>query len=219
MPSRRLPPILLALSIIGTALIILCGNASASSGLTGPSPDYRSRVDQVDPLRVGLRFRPETGARVRGGRLASITGADLAGTEAVLGTILSSIPGARLEPRFPAAEAKLEEMRRRAQERTRRDATDLNLFALLRLPPASSGEAERERLRGLLATLNDAPGVAEAWALPIASPATARPGGGTWRDDPHDPGLLRLCRDTSTLLRPASGPIPPGRSRAGSGKA
>jgi len=130
-------------------------------------PDYRTRVDHVNVDRIGVRFHPDTQARVRGGQLVSLSGRDLSGAA----RIAASIPGAGWEPRFGKPEADLDRMRQLGEERTRQALPDLNLYALLVLPPAESEATGRERLRDLLRELNAASGVAEAWALPVAVPA------------------------------------------------
>lgn len=136
-------------------------------------PAYRTQVEQVDVNRIGIRFVPETAARVREGRLVSLT-ADPAAAEklASVEAIVTAVPGARMERRFPASESDLDQLRSRAIERTRRDVPDLNLFTLVRLPAMADEAAAKERLRALLSALNDADGVAEAWALPIGAPAS-----------------------------------------------
>jgi len=169
-----------ALGLLIVAGLAVDASSAASGGPAGRAhqsslapaagfvPGYRTCVDHVYVDRIGVRFVPETQARVRGGQLISLSGADLSG----VGAIAARIPGSRWEPRFQKSEAELEGMRRLGEARTRQALPDLNLFGLLVLPPAVDETAGRERLRGLLEELNAAPGVLEAWALPIAVPAS-----------------------------------------------
>ena len=177
--SSSLLALLLGLLIAGSPVPTGAAGGGAMSGM-GPAtsaatfvPAYRTQVEQVDLDRVGIRFVEETAARVREGRLVSLT-ADPAAAEklASVEAIVAAIPGARMERRFPASESDLDQMRSRAIERTRRDVPNLNLFALVRLPAMADEAAAKERLRGVLSALNGAEGVAEAWALPIGVPAS-----------------------------------------------
>jgi serine protease len=162
----------------GLAIAIMVFSLSTLAATTSPAfavpaargfvPDYRTTVEHVVLHQVGVRFEAPTQARVRDGRLVSLSGADLSAVEA----IVASIPGALLLPRFSKPEAELDRMRREGEARTRQDLPDLNLFARVDLPPLADEAAAKDRLRGLLAALNAAPGVAEAWALPVAYPAT-----------------------------------------------
>jgi hypothetical protein len=151
--------------------VLAAGFAGRSPAAVHPSgrspdapftPDDRFRTERVELNRIGLRFQPETGARVRAGRLVSLTGADLH----AVADLVASIPGAALGRRFPRSEEELDRDRRIGEARTKQSLPDLNLFALLTLPPAGSDPDGRARLGELLARLNAAPGVAEAWALP-----------------------------------------------------
>ncbi|MBD3337340.1 MAG: S8 family serine peptidase [Candidatus Eisenbacteria bacterium] len=126
-------------------------------------PGYRTQVEDVDAGRIGVRFRPATQARIRSGRLVSLSGRDLSAVDA----IAARIPGAAWEPRFPLPEEELARLTARGEARTLGALPDLNLFALLVLPPAESAAAAQARLQTVLHDLNAAEPVAEAWALPI----------------------------------------------------
>ena len=154
-------------SMLRTALALLAMTGSYPSGAAAanqakPLLGYQTRTENVDSNQIALRFDPGTQARVRGDRLLSLSGTDLATVE----EIRASIPGARWEPRFPLTETQLEALRAEGESRSRQSLPDLSLFALLTLPPAGSEEAARERLGEILQRLNAAPPVAEAWALP-----------------------------------------------------
>lgn len=189
-PWRALFGAALLAALLGS---LPAGPRIASAGnLSGNPPlSYRTLVDNVELNRIGIRFEPATEARVRGGRLVSLSGADLSAAR----RIAFSVPGAQLAPRFPLSEQELDRLRSVGQSRTRQDLPDLNLFALLTLPPAGSEQAGRDRLRTLLHDLNAAPGVAEAWALPVAEPSTATP-----------ISPARISPATRTLLSPSDRP-------------
>ena len=130
-------------------------------------PYYTEMTQGVSTDVVVVHFYEETGARVRGGRVVSLSGADLGGVE----DILASVPGATLAPRFPQAESALDAMRRRGEARLKRPLPDLNLYAEIALPPAGSAEMGEERLADLLSALHATPGVAAAWGEPLTQPA------------------------------------------------
>lgn len=205
--SRRLPFFAHRFGLIAqavTTIAVLAASLTAPSGATtldppagtvdrergrAALPDYRTRTEGVDLDRIGLRFAPETGARVRQGQLVSLRGVDLE----PVADLVASVPGAVLGPRFDLGEATLDELRARGEVRTLGRLPDLNLFALVTLPPASSDAEGRARLADLLAQFNAAPGVVEAWGLArgeVASipttPQTAAlhpgPGAGTTPD-------------------------------------
>ncbi|MEZ4647650.1 MAG: carboxypeptidase regulatory-like domain-containing protein [Candidatus Eisenbacteria bacterium] len=141
-------------------------------------PDYCTRTVGVELDRIGVRFAPETGARVRNGRLVSLGSSGQDADLRAVQDVVSSIPGAVLAPRFDLGEAALDDLRARGEARTLGRLPDLNLFALVILPPAPSESEAQTRLADLLAQLNSAPGVVEAWGLAqgeVASiPATDR---------------------------------------------
>ena len=179
-PCGRVAGVIASLPILAAPLlslvVLLLAGASEAGTLSAPGkspsapcePEYRTMVEHVHLDQIGIRFEPWTGARVRDGRLVSTTGADLSEVRG----ILAGIADARLAPRFARSERDLEGMREIGQDRTRTELPDLRLFARVDLPAAENAAAGRERLRLLLSALNNAPGVAEAWALPIASPSS-----------------------------------------------
>lgn len=121
------------------------------------------RAQEVDPNNIVVRFEPRTGARVRGGQLVSLAGADLSAVEEIRG----SVPGAVWENHFTQGEHRLDALRKLGEDRTRRELPDLNLFARLVLPPLHDDEASLSRLEDLLTQLTKAQPVAEAWSVPI----------------------------------------------------
>jgi hypothetical protein len=149
---------------IVASLLLSCVGSFAETGpfLVSDPLDYQIRTRDVDPNRVEIRFEPETRARIRGGQLVSLAGVDLSAVE----EIRADIPGAVWEHRFTLSEDELDGLRALGEERTRQELPDLNLFGLLVLPSLEDEEASRARLENLLARLNEAHGVAEAWALP-----------------------------------------------------
>jgi hypothetical protein len=159
--TRSVPACITGIAALAVTALLIAMNTA------GAVPDYRTRTEGVELNRIGIRFLPETGARVRGGHLVSVTGRDLRDLE----SIITSFPGAMLQRRFPRSEGDLDRDRRLGEEKTRQSVPDLNLFALLTLPPASDDAAGKTRLRDVLGDLNAAPGVAEAWALPKAEVA------------------------------------------------
>ena len=109
-------------------LFILLVGLVLPVALAGQAPqlDYLTRTERVELDRIVIRFHPETGARVRGGELVSLSGAELSSVE----QIVASVPGARIERRFGRSEAELDRDRQLGEARTRRSLPDLNLFAL-----------------------------------------------------------------------------------------
>lgn len=135
--------------------------AGTTESTSAPAFDYRTRTEGVELDRIGIRFTEESGARVRGGRLVSLSGTDLSAVESLVG----SVAGAELTRRFDPSEAECEALKSRGEARTLGRLPDLNLFAMIRLPRAASEVEGRARLRSLLEQLNGMPGVAEAWGL------------------------------------------------------
>ncbi|MFN8547077.1 MAG: carboxypeptidase regulatory-like domain-containing protein [Candidatus Eisenbacteria bacterium] len=165
--------------------------APASPGVAPSMADYRTHTEGVELDRIGIRFAPDTGARVRGDRLVSLRGVDLGTVEA----IVAATPGARLERRFPFSEEQCAALTARAEARTLERMPDLNLFALVTRPAATSVEEGRTRLASLLSQLNAAPGVAEAWGLVKGEVATM----------PSASGTMELLRSSTPDFSPLQG--------------
>lgn len=134
-------------------------------------PAYTAMTRGVSTEVVVVKFHPETLARVRGGAVVSLAGADLSAVTA----IVADTPGATLAPRFPQPESVLEELRQRGEVRVGRSLPDLSLYAEITLPPAGDEATGEARLADLLAALHAAPGVALAWGEPLAEPAGVVP--------------------------------------------
>ncbi len=126
---------------------------------------YTRQVENVDPNRIVIRFHPDSGARVRSGSVVSVLGTDLGSTNEIL-----AAQSGQLSPRFQRSEDDLDQDRILGEARTGRALPDLNLFAMWTLPSLDSDVASIDRLRALLEDLNADPMIAEAWALPNASP-------------------------------------------------
>lgn len=181
-PNRRpaLVVRLLALSVLAVSLagpsVRPCQARDArrpDSGdylASGATLDYQRRTSDIELDRIGIRFRSETQARVRNGELVSLAGADLSEVR----DLVAALPGARLERRFPRSEAALDHDRELGEARKHARLPDLNLFALLVLPPTDTRETGVRRLEDVLSRLNAAGPVAEAWALPLPQPAGFR---------------------------------------------
>lgn len=155
------------------AACILITPVSASSSLDAGVNPFQSvahalyQANGVHRDTIVIRFLPDSDARVREGRLVSLTGADLTVVESIVARFSGS-----LEPRFPQRELALDELRARAEARSGQSLPDLNLFATLHLPHEENEEAALARLKEILAQLRGSGPVAEAWPDPIVIPAS-----------------------------------------------
>ena len=178
MRSRPLPSLSrhilvpsVATSCVAAALFALtsvAAHAPEASAATRSAerPLFTQMTRGVNQNLVVVKLGVDSGARIRDGRVVSLTGFDLA----PLSDLVASVPGAVLAPRFSKPEGVLDEMRRDGEARTKQSLPDLNLYAMIELPSLADDIAAEARLADLLTALDGVPGVEMAWAEPIAQP-------------------------------------------------
>ncbi len=153
---------LAALVAVLSSLVSVTPVARAGSDLPAAAGAGATANAQAPlPATVIVKFRDDAAVRIRGGRLVSLAGADLAGVEATLD--LFGRPGlARL---FTPDESVLDTLRRRGMRRTGRALADLNGYVEFAL--------DATRHEAFIRALEDHDAVQVAYPAPRPAPPPA----------------------------------------------